>query len=137
MKAILIDPFTQTISPVEMETGQLDEIYSLLKCTTIDAVGMPEFDNIANVMFVDDVGLHVRDQRYFQLKHYPQPYGGRGLIMGVNNDLDCTETSTTLPIETLEPLVSWPDVEFVGEETETSENQNTFFMKVTPVFRQR
>jgi len=52
MKAILINPFNQTITEVEY-SGDYKEIYKLIECSTFDCVNIDD----DNTLFVDDEGL--------------------------------------------------------------------------------
>ena len=54
MKAILINPFDQTIKETEY-TGDFREIYSLVDCRTFDCVRL----TIENDMYIDDEGESV------------------------------------------------------------------------------
>lgn len=101
MKAILIDPAGETLVS-EVEVGRdYREIYKQLGCECFTTVGLGPRD----VMYVDDEGLlNGSFQRIggFQLKGYPQPLAGRGLILGFRPDGESASTSFTA--ETAEPL---------------------------------
>lgn len=94
MRAILIDPFTRSISEVDTDAS-LDDIYSLLDIDTLTVV---KYDP-DNALFLDDEGL-LKDketQEYFWLNGCVQPFAGRGLLIGDNygdnraTDLDVAE----------------------------------------------
>lgn len=93
MRGILIDPFTKTIEEVET-TGKLPEIYSMLGVELITIVHVGETD----VLFLDDEGLFVprEEQEYFHWKGSNQPYAGKGLIIGTDEDGDSTDAEATL-----------------------------------------
>ena len=61
MKAIHINPFDQTIKEVDI-LGNLEDIYVLLGCRTMDAIDIDE----SNVLYIDDEGLLKDEQRYFK-----------------------------------------------------------------------
>lgn len=52
MRAILIDPFTETIVEVEFD-GNYKSIYPLIDCETFDCVSVDKNDTL----YVDDEGL--------------------------------------------------------------------------------
>jgi hypothetical protein len=83
MRGILIDPFTRTVSEIET-SGKLAEIYELLGVELITAVSLGETQSL----FLDDEGLMVpkENQEYWNWKGSNQPYAGRGLIIGLDND---------------------------------------------------
>lgn len=93
MRGILIDPFTRTIEEVET-TGKLPEIYSMLGVELITIVHVGETD----VLFLDDEGLFVprEEQEYFYWKGSNQPYAGKGLIIGTDEEGDSTDAEATL-----------------------------------------
>ena len=103
MKAILINPFNQTITEVEY-SGNFKEIYKLIDCSTFDCINID--DN--NTLFVDDEGL-LQQNRYFYWKDYTN-LAGKALIIGVDYQTgeDC-ETSWSL--QEVENMVEWlPEV---------------------------
>jgi hypothetical protein len=85
MRGILIDPFTRTVSEIET-SGKLAEIYELLGVELVTVVSVGEDQSL----FLDDEGLLVpkEEQEYWNLKGSNQPYAGRGLILGLDEDGD-------------------------------------------------
>ena len=82
MKAILIDPYAETITPVEFN-GDINEIYRLCDYQIFTVVSVePNRDGI----FVDDEGLLTLtdETKFFTYAGYPQPLAGKGLILGLN-----------------------------------------------------
>ena len=78
-KAILIDPFTETVSNVTLVDTKLQTIYSLLGCDLITITSAFDAD-----MILDDEGL-LKDstsQRYFKIGINSQPYAGKALLVG-------------------------------------------------------
>jgi hypothetical protein len=78
-KAILIDPFTETVSNVTLVDTKLQTIYSLLGCDLITITSAFGAD-----MILDDEGL-LKDstsQRYFKIGINSQPYAGKALLVG-------------------------------------------------------
>ena len=99
MKAILINPFNQTITEVEY-SGNFKEIYKLIDCSTFDCINIDD----DNTLFVDDEGL-LQQNRYFYWKDYTN-LAGKALIIGVDYQTgeDC-ETSWSL--QQTENMVEW------------------------------
>ena len=91
MQAILIDPYTQTIEVVEY-SGDYKDISAMLGCDLFTTV----YTEMADTIYVDDEGLYVEDQRYFNIKGYPQPLAGRGLVLGSTDDGDSTDCVSSL-----------------------------------------
>lgn len=104
MRGILIDPFTKKIEEVDT-TGKLPEIYSMLGVELITIVHIGESD----VLFLDDEGLFVpRDeQEYFYWSGSNQPYAGKGLIIGTDEEGDSTDAE--IDLEEVKQRVRWLD----------------------------
>lgn len=104
MRGILIDPFTRTISEIETG-GTLAEIYSTLEVELITVVSIGQED----ILYIDDEGLLVPKevQEYFYWRGSNQPYAGRGLILGTDEEGDNTDTSLTA--EDVRRLVTFLD----------------------------
>lgn len=103
MRAILIDPFTKTVTEVETEGG-LHDIYKLIGCDTIDAVYLA--DGKHNI-FVDDNGLTYNEPLpVYQWQGYPQPLAGRGLLMGYNDEGN--NVGATMPLGVVMAHVTFP-----------------------------
>jgi hypothetical protein len=89
MYAYLIDPFTRTVTQVERlstTSGEkrLNEIYSLIDCQTITAVGPENSDG--DIMYVDDEGQLRDEQAYFFCRLFPhQPLAGKALWVGTTS----------------------------------------------------
>lgn len=133
MKGILIDPFERTVTRVDVAKG-IDAIYKLIQARPFDCVRIDE----RNAIYVDDEGLYVDDQRFFQFRGYHQPLAGRGLILG--NDREGESCSCTITLDDVKGRVTFPAValaEFVPIPEGTTENKYGIEMPVighTPVF---
>ena len=82
-KAILIDPFTETVSNVTLVDTKLQTIYSLIGCDLITITSAFGVD-----MILDDEGL-LKDstsQRYFKIGINSQPYAGKALLVGSDEE---------------------------------------------------
>ena len=82
-KAILIDPFTETVSNVTLVDTKLQTIYNLLGCDLITITSAFGAD-----MILDDEGL-LKDstsQRYFKIGIDSQPYAGKALLVGSDEE---------------------------------------------------
>ena len=102
MRAILIDPFTQTIEEVDY-SGDYKDIYGLIECDLFTTVYLPNTSD--DTLFVDDEGLYVENQRFFKIEGYEQPLAGRGLLLGTDEEgesIDCMST-----VEEVKAVVSW------------------------------
>ncbi len=81
MRAILIDPYTQTVTEKTLTGDTLQAYYDAIGCQYIDAAGEPDPNHTA---FVDDSGLLDRepDDPMTQVGWYPERLSGRILIVG-------------------------------------------------------
>jgi hypothetical protein len=78
MRAILIDPFTRTVSDIDT-AASLDDLYEILQVDLITVMRV----GASHAMILDDEGL-LKDrfeQEYFQLEGMDQPLAGRALIL--------------------------------------------------------
>lgn len=79
--AFLIDPFTQTVNPVEYD-GNYKSIYDFIDAHTFDCA---RFNEHGDSVFIDDEGLiNGQQQAFFMVRGYPQPLAGKGLVLGCN-----------------------------------------------------
>ena len=98
MRAILIDPVKGSVSEVEY-TGETENIHEWLSDTanglevnTLTAVNITKHDTL----FVDDEGL-LKEPRYlFEIRDYPHPLAGRGLILGLDGQGESVATELKL-----------------------------------------
>ena len=100
MKALLIDPFTETVQVVDY-SGDWEDIGGLLDCRYFDVVRIDD----SETLYVDDEGLYVENQRFFTWNGYPNPLAGRGLILGTNEDGESIDTD--MEPEDVEKLVTF------------------------------
>ena len=91
MKAILINPFEQTIKETEY-TGDYREIYSLIECRTFDCVRLTPHED----MYIDDEGLLIDNQRYFRMLEIGANYAGKALLLSHDDEGETTATNWTL-----------------------------------------
>lgn len=110
MRAILINPLTQTITEEEFN-GDYRHIYKLIGAWVFQTVSI--IDENHHTIFIDEDGLFVPDQRYFKWEDYDQPLAGCGLILGTNHDGD--SVAATMTIEHVTKKVTWPDIEYAGD----------------------
>lgn len=109
MRAVLIDPFTRTIEEVNT-TGKLAEIYSLLQVELVTVVQV----NATDSLFLDDEGLFVppTEQAYFLWSGSRQPFAGRGLILGCDEEGESDDAQISL--EEVIESVTWLDSDKVN-----------------------
>lgn len=110
MRAILIDPFTRTVSNIDTDAS-LDDMYSVLQ---VDLITVMQVGG-GHAMILDDEGLlKDRDsQAYFTMRGLAQPLAGRAMILG---DEYGESRAATLTIEEVEDKVVWLDNEKVEPE---------------------
>ena len=84
IKAILIDPFTETVSQVTLVDTKLQTLKNLIECEIITMTGLADGVD----MILDDEGL-LKDsgsQAYFKFGIGSQPFAGKALIVGTNDE---------------------------------------------------
>ena len=98
MRAILIDPVTQTVTVVDY-SGDYREIYALLSdkdhgldVTAFDCVRL----NATDAIYIDDNGLLNDPKYFFMWKGYAQPLAGRGLILATDVEGETIGTNLNL-----------------------------------------
>lgn len=91
MKAILIDPFEQTIKEVEY-SGDWKQICELIGAECFDTARISRTDSI----FVDDCGLLNNPTHFFQHQDYHSPLAGKGLILGCDSEGESISPKTTV-----------------------------------------
>jgi hypothetical protein len=85
-RAILIDPFNETITEVKMVDTKLQTIYALLGCNIITITSLANGID----MVLDDEGL-LKDsekQAYFKFGIGSQPFAGKALIVATDDEGD-------------------------------------------------
>jgi len=102
MRAILIDPFTQTIEEVDY-SGDYKDIYGLIQCDLFTTVYLPNTSD--DTLFVDDEGLYVENQKFFKISGFHQPLAGCGLLLGTDKEGESTDCMST--VEEVKAIVTW------------------------------
>jgi len=84
IRAILIDPFTETVSQVTLVDTKLQTYYNLLGCSLITMTGLANGID----MILDDEGLlkDSESQAYFKFGIGSQPFAGKALIVGTDDE---------------------------------------------------
>jgi len=96
IRAILIDPFTETVSQVTLVDTKLQTYYNLLGCSLITMAGLADGVD----MILDDEGLlkDSNSQAYFKIGIGSQPFAGKALVVGTDeegNTVSLPENVTT------------------------------------------
>ena len=100
MRAILIDPFTQTIEEVDY-SGDYKDIYALIDCEIFSTLYVDRMDTL----YIDDEGLYVEDQRYFKIGLRGQPLAGKALVLGTDDNGESVDCASTL--KSIQEMVEW------------------------------
>lgn len=100
VRAILIDPFTCTVTEVEHDASNYPNIYKLISheahpvdCFTCAYSNMLQS---GEAIFIDDNGMLNNPVRFFQFAGYPQALAGKGLILGCDEDGDTIGATSQL-----------------------------------------
>ena len=102
-RAILIDPFNETITEVKMVDTKIQTIYALLGCEIFTIV------NLANKidMLLDDEGL-LKDsdkQAYFKFGISSQPFAGKALIVATDDEGDFASSPEEVSVDKINERV--------------------------------
>lgn len=109
MKAILVDPVSQTVSGLELEHKEgglnLAEVNGYLRCDTFTTVMFPKRDHL---LLVDDVGALSLPQPKtpWVFEYYPDPLYGRAIVLGLAIGTG-NERDVSMSVEDMEVLVKW------------------------------
>lgn len=109
MRAVLIDPVTKTVAETDVVPG-LSGIRNTIGSDVVTAV--PLRDGSDDVVYLDDEGLFVSDQAYFGLIGHPQPYAGKGLVLGTAGGGE--DGPATTSVRDILCMVRWLEREAVG-----------------------
>lgn len=96
MRAILIDPFKKTVLELNLDASQnmLDQWYKVLDASPVEVAHyIDDHDSI----LVDEEGLLKPCDHFFTYQGAHQPFAGRGLVVGCDNDGNTV--SCTTPVE--------------------------------------
>lgn len=83
-RAILIDPFTETVSQVTLVDTKFQTLRTLIDCEIITMAGLADGVD----MILDDEGLlkDSNSQAYFKFGIGSQPFAGKALIVGTDEE---------------------------------------------------
>ena len=118
IKGILIDPFNETIMNVTLVDTKLQTIYALLGCNIITITNLQ--DGID--MVLDDEGLlkDKESQAYFKFGLHSQPFAGKALVIGTNDEGDFSSLPKEVSIDKINNQVIFfkPSEETIAESLE-------------------
>jgi hypothetical protein len=89
IQAILIDPFTETLSYVLVQEHNLQDYYDIMQCTCFDIVRLGG----GVIMFLDDEGV-LKENRYFKLGS--ANFAGRSIVANETEDGGTTDCQVTI-----------------------------------------
>lgn len=102
VKAILIDPFTMTVTEVEHDADNYQGIYDLISHETMRVdtftCAYSKLLKPGDAIFVDDNGLLKPCERFFKYAGYEQPLAGKGLVLGSDNEGDTVAAKSSVDI---------------------------------------
>lgn len=108
MKAILIDPHSETISEV-VYSGDWKSIKLWIDADTFDCAYIDNQD----VLYLDDEGLFRADVKFFYIAGAAQPFAGKALVLGSTDDGDTVGVNVS--VETLRQNVRFMDAQTVRQ----------------------
>ena len=118
IKAILIDPFTETVMDVTMVDTKLQTIYALLGCNLITITNLQDGVD----MVLDDEGLlkDKESQAYFKFGLHSQPFAGKALVISTDDEGDFASLPKKVSIDKINDQVIFfkPSQETLDESLE-------------------
>ena len=101
-RAILIDPFTETIMEVTMVDTKLQTIKNLIDCEIIAVAGIGTSNQYRGIdLILDDEGL-LKDsehQAYFKYGIQSQPYAGKALMIATDDEGETVSLPEIITVE--------------------------------------
>ena len=101
-RAILIDPFTETIMNVTMVDTKLQTIKNLIDCEIITVSGIGTSNQYRGIdLILDDEGL-LKDsnhQAYFKYGIQSQPYAGKALMVATDDEGETVSLPESITVE--------------------------------------
>lgn len=98
IQTILIDPFDQSVSYIDIQESNLQDYYNAMQCSCFDVVHLGG----GVIMYVDDEGL-LKDNMYFSLGG--ANYSGRSIL--ANETSEGGTTDCTLTIQEVLKKLDW------------------------------
>ena len=102
IKAILIDPFNETIIDVTMVDTKLQTIKNLIDCEIITVAGIGTSNQYRGIdLILDDEGL-LKDsehQAYFKYGIQSQPYAGKALMVATDDEGETVSLPESITVE--------------------------------------
>lgn len=137
MRAVIIDPWNQTVYATDKPTWGLDEMYQSLsgpdgfrKCDDINMVQIGR----DQVLWVDGEGLLIPNVPIWNLNNYSHPMAGKGLILGVTEMGD--NKGTHLEVDWVQSMVVWTTKLTTGQLGPTEEGRG--YIKIgSPILKER
>jgi hypothetical protein len=101
-RAILIDPFTETVMDVTMVDTKLQTIKNLIDCEIITVAGIGTSNQYRGIdLILDDEGL-LKDsnhQAYFKYGIQSQPYAGKALMVATDDQGETVSLPESITVE--------------------------------------
>jgi len=107
MRAVLIDPYTRTITQIDFG-GTREGLYTVLAARTVMSVVVGPRD----ILWHDSEAFREAGRPVFRLGESTTPLAGRGLMLG--NSPDGAHVGTTVPLQKVVKTVHWTDYESTG-----------------------
>jgi len=104
INVIVINPFEQTTTEVTISNSEsINEFTKIMDCRVFDVVRLGT--NV--IMYVDDEGLLIDENRYFKLGDDPNAYAYAGISIVACDDNFGGTISFDRDMSTIEELVTW------------------------------
>ena len=91
-KAILIDSTNKTFKVVEIENFR--DIQKQLDCRVFTIATV--FEKNEDTLYVDDEGLLTNPQHFFEYEDAHQPFAGKGLLIGCDDEGEDKDVQTSM-----------------------------------------
>ena len=95
LRAVLIDPFKQSVKEVRVKQGNTDDIYGMIGASLFTTApfyprqvrrGGEVLCNVQHDIYLDDEGLYKPDQRYWFNRATGTVLAGKGLVLALDDE---------------------------------------------------
>lgn len=129
----LIKAKEREILPAIHDASDYKEISRMIGADLFTVVHL---NDKGDMVFVDDEGLLNGQRYFFNIRGYPQPLAGNGLVLGT--DQEGNTASTTITMKWLKENITFSEHKVLGFEVEEGTTdvlgKPGFFMRSTPIF---
>jgi len=137
MRAVIIDPWNKSVYVTDEEKWGLEQMYKHLSgpdgfrpCHDIDHVRVGR----DQLLWLDGEGLLIPDVPVWNLRDYPRPLAGKGLILGIDEEGE--NKATFLEAAWVESMILWTPKLTTGQLGEMTNPEPNVFVMGEPILKE-